>query len=112
MRAALLMVACLILAGCASTNSVTIASQGMSAGSESRSLDCGETGTISLGIQGAGKISVKVTDGDGATIYDKSDLSAGQDGESKTLEGAEGSWTLTVSKGAGFAGQFGIVLTC
>ena len=100
-----------LLSGCMG-NAVTISGQGYATGTKTRTLDCGTEGQIALGIQGAGHMSVSVEDGDGKTIYNNSNLGAGQDGQAQTLHGAAGTWTLRVSTGFGYSGQYGITLSC
>jgi len=110
--ASLMVVLCLAsVAGCIGGNSVTLAGQGYSSGTQTRTLQCGTSGSIQLGVQGAGSLSVKVTDGGGAQVFSQS-VGSGQNGSSQSLSGKEGTWTLTVSTGFGYSGQYGIVLTC
>ncbi len=107
----LLALTSLLLSGCMG-NSVTVAGQGVSSGSKTKSLDCGKTGTVASGSQGTGKLHVSVTDGDGKTIFSSGDFGAGQDGQAQKVSGAAGTWTLKVSTGFGYAGQWAITLTC
>lgn len=114
MRFALLLSAALcavLLAGCTG-NAVTVAGQGYKTGTETRTLTCGEHGNLALGVQGAGKMSVSVTDGAGKTIFSEGGVSAGQDGTAQELHGEPGTWTLKVSTGFGYSGQYGITLSC
>ncbi|MEA3136432.1 MAG: hypothetical protein QOC71_713 [Thermoplasmata archaeon] len=104
-------VAAVALSGCMG-NAVTISGQGYKTGSESRTLSCGDHGHIALGIQGAGKMSVSVLDGAGKTVYSEGGASAGQDGSAQELHGQPGTWTLKVSTGFGYSGQYGITLSC
>ena len=113
-----LLLAAFALAGCTG-NSVTVAGQGVTSGSQSKNLQCGVdgagmvSGTVSYGNQGAGQMDVKVTDGRGATIYDPSPgMMAGQSAESAQVKGEAGTWTLTVSTGFGYQGQWAVTLTC
>lgn len=106
-----LVVAALLLSGCTG-NAVTVTGQGYTTGTKSKSLDCGTVGHVAAGNQGAGKLTVRVTDGDGQEIFRSSDFGAGQDGEAKRLTGEPGDWTLYVSTGFGYAGQWAITLTC
>lgn len=106
-----LALATLLLSGCMG-NAVTVAGQGVSSGTQSKSLDCGATGTVSSGNQGTGKMTVKVTDGGGATIFSSGDFGAGQSGQAEQLSGEPGTWTLKVSTGFGYAGQWAVTLTC
>lgn len=114
---ALLAIAAFAIAGCAG-KSVTIAGQGYTTGTQTKTLTCGTTGpttgNIAYGEQGAGKLHVKVMDGKGATIHESGGgSSAGQAGESTRLTGESGTWTLMVDSGAmGYAGQWAITLTC
>ena len=103
--------AALLLAGCTG-NSVTISGQGYKSGTETRTLKCGDDARLALGVQGAGKVTVSVDDGDGDEVYRNGGVAAGQDGDSVALQGNPGTWTLKVSRGIGFAGQYGITLSC
>lgn len=105
------LVCALLLSGCMG-NAVTVSGQGYMSGSKSKSLDCGGTGTLAMGSQGTGKISVSVTDGDGNVIFSDGDFGAGQNGKAQSLSGLPGSWTLKVSTGFGYVGQWGVTLTC
>lgn len=107
----LLALTTLLLSGCMG-NAVTVTGQGFTSGSKSKSLDCGATGTLASGNQGTGKLTVSVTDGDGKTIFSSGDFGAGQDGQAQQIHGAPGTWTLKVSTGFGYAGQWAITLTC
>lgn len=106
-----LAIAALLLSGCMG-NAVTVSGQGVSSGTKSRTLECGGSGHVAAGNQGAGKMSVSVTDGDGKTIFTSSDFGAGQDGKAQKLTGEPGTWTLKVSTSFGYAGQWGVTLTC
>lgn len=110
-----LLLACLLsvplLAGCTG-NAVTVSGQGFQSGAESKTLECGGAGTLAMGSQGSGKLSVTVKDGDGNTVFQSSDFGAGQDGKAQRVTGVPGTWTLRVSTGFGYAGQWGITLTC
>lgn len=108
---ACLAVATLVLSGCMG-NAVTVSGQGYTSGSKTKTLDCGTSGTLASGNQGTGKLTVTVTDGDGQTIYSNGDFGAGQSGQAQKLSGTPGTWTLRVSAGFGYAGQWGITLTC
>lgn len=101
----------LLLSGCMG-NAVTVTGQGYATGTKTKTLECGTTGQLSSGNQGAGKLQVTVLDGDGKSIFSSGDYGAGQDGGSQRLEGAAGEWTLKVSTGFGYAGQWAITLTC
>jgi hypothetical protein len=104
-------VAAVLLAGCVG-NAVTISGQGYKTGTETRTLTCDTDGTIALGIQGAGKMSVTVLDGAGKAVYSEGGVGAGQDGSAQELHGQPGTWTLKVSTGFGYSGQYGITLSC
>ena len=106
------LLACAVLLSGCMTNAVTVSGQGVSNGTKTRTLDCGGSGSVAAGNQGAGRLSVTVIDGAGKTIYTSSDFGAGQDGEAKHLTGAPGEWTLKVSTGFGYAGQWAITLAC
>lgn len=111
MRWAVLLV---LLAGCAfQATSVAISGQGMMDGTETKTLECDGSGQIAIGVQGEGSVAVRVTDGGGATVYTGT-FGTGQEGETKSISGAEGTWTLTVTfSGAfGFNGQYGVTLSC
>ncbi|HEX2066673.1 MAG TPA: hypothetical protein VHI93_07665 [Candidatus Thermoplasmatota archaeon] len=100
-----------LLAGCAGGDSVTIAGQGYMTGTQTKTLSCGTSATLTLGAQGGGSLTVKVTDGAGAQVYSQS-VGSGQDGSHQDLSGKEGTWTLIVSTGVGYGGQYGIILAC
>lgn len=108
---ALAVVAALLTAGCMG-NSVTISGQGYKSGTQTKTLDCGGTGHVAAGNQGTGKLTVSVLDGDGNTIFADGDFGAGQGGRTQRLTGVPGTWTLKVSTGFGYVGQWGITLTC
>lgn len=107
----ILLASAVLLSGCM-TNAVTVSGQGYTSGSKTKTLDCGGSGSVAAGNQGAGKLTVTVTDGGGREIFRSSDFGAGQDGEAKQLTGAPGEWTLKVSTGFGYAGQWAITLAC
>ena len=73
-----------LLAGCTG-NSVTISGQGYASGTESQTISCGPEAHIALGVQGAGKMSVSVLDGEGRTVFQSRDVSAGSDDERAVL---------------------------
>lgn len=105
------MLCALLLSGCtAGGGTASIAGQGVMGGTETRSLSCGTEGHLALGVQGGGSLTVTVTDGTGAQIYQKS-VGSGQNGESVPLHGQAGTWNLKVS-GSGYSGQYGITLSC
>jgi len=104
-------VAALVLSGCMG-NAVTVSGQGYTSGTKTKSIDCGSTGHVAAGNQGTGKLSVTVTDGKGDTIFREGDFGAGQSGKAQELHGAAGTWTLKVSAGFGYVGQWGITLSC
>ncbi len=96
-------------------NSVVIAGQGgdFGSGSKSKSLECLDGhGTVTMGVQGGGSITVKVTDGDGSTIFSESFSGGGQEGQAQKLSGAVGTWTLSVSTNGAFGGQYSVTLSC
>lgn len=96
-------------------NSIVIAGQGGDVGSssKSKSLTCPDGhGTVTMGVQGGGSISVKVTDGDGVQIFKESFNGGGQEGQAQKLRGIPGTWTMTVSTGAAFGGQYSVTLSC
>lgn len=101
----------LLLAGCMG-NAVTVSGQGYMSGSKTKSIDCGATAHLAAGSQGSGKLVVSVKDGDGKEIFRSGDYGAGQSGQSQKLTGLPGSWTLTVSTGFGYVGQWGVTLSC
>jgi len=108
----LTVLAAAVLAGCVG-NSVSIAGQGYAAGTKTKTLQCAAGhGNLAFGVQGAGKMAISVTDGSGATIYSDGGVGAGQDGQSQPLSGKAGTWTLKVSTGFGFSGQYAITMSC
>ncbi len=113
--AAIAAVILIALSGCAGgISSVAISGQGAKQGAETRTLDCGSNGTIAVGFQGQGTVTVTVTDGAGAAIYTET-FQGGQEGASQTLSGAAGEWTLRATFSGlygGYQGQYGITLTC
>lgn len=106
-----LAIVALLLSGCMG-NAVTISGQGYTTGTKSKTLDCGGTGHVAAGNQGAGKLHVTVLDGEGNEAFESGDFGAGQDGKAQRVTGAPGEWTLKVSTGFGYAGQWAITLTC
>jgi hypothetical protein len=102
-----------LLSGCTvGGESATIAGQGYKAGTQSKGLGCGSHAILSYGSQGVGQMRVTVTDGAGTRQYDEGDVGATQEGEATTLEGASGTWTLRVSMGLGYTGQYSVTLAC
>jgi hypothetical protein len=101
----------LLLSGCMG-NVVTISGQGYMSGTKSKTLDCGGSGQLSSGNQGSGKLSVTVLDGTDTVVYQNGDYGAGQSGSSNTVNGAPGEWTLRVSTGIGYVGQWAVTLAC
>lgn len=99
------------LAGCTGSHSVSVAGQGYASGTQSKTVECGTSATISLGAQGGGSLTVTVKDGAGSQVFSQT-VSSGQDGTSQSLSGKTGTWTLSVATGMGFGGQYGIVLSC
>lgn len=96
-----------------------LAYQGASAGSHSSKFDCDGSGTVSVGAQlGSGSVTIKVLDGNGATVYSKEFSGAGQGADSKSVEGAAGKWTLSAQResggmaGGGWSGQYGVDAKC
>lgn len=113
-RLALLTIACLgalALSGCMG-NAVTISGQGVTNGTKQKTLDCGATGSVAAGNQGTGKMTVTVLDGDGNQIFTNGNFGAGQNGQAQSLSGVPGQWTLKVSTGFGYAGQWAVTLSC
>ncbi len=85
----------------------------MGSGTKSKSLECLDgAGTITMGVQGGGSISVKVTDGDGNTIFTESFSGGGQEGQAQKITGNSGTWTLSVTTNAAFGGQYSVTLSC
>lgn len=108
---AVVCLAALLLPGCLG-NAVTVSGQGYMSGSKSKSLDCGATGTLAMGSQGTGRLSVTVTDGDDNVVFQSGDYGAGQNGQGQSITGVPGSWTLRVSTGLGYVGQWAVTLSC
>ncbi len=108
---ALAAVSALLLSGCTG-NTATLSGQGYKTGTDSETVKCGDEAVLAFGVQGAGKLTVVVEDGSGDEVYRNGSVQAGQDGEARTLHGEEGTWTLKVSRGFGFAGQYSITLSC
>jgi hypothetical protein len=106
-----LVVVALLLSGCMGGNSVNIAGQGYTTGTQTKTLSCGSSAQIAMGAQGGGSLDVKVTDGGGNQVFSQS-VGSGQDGTTQSLTGKEGTWTLKVSTGLGYGGQYGITLSC
>lgn len=101
----------LALSGCMG-NAVTVSGQGYTSGSKSQHLECGGTGQLAYGKQGTGKMTITVLDGDGNQAYYDGDVGAGQKGASHTVNGVPGEWTLKVTTGFGYVGQWAITLSC
>jgi len=106
-----LALAAMLLAGCTG-NVVTVSGQGYTSGTKTKTLDCGTTGHLASGNQGAGKLSVTVKDGGGNVVFTSGDFGAGQDGDAQAIRGEPGTWTLSVKTGFGYAGQWAITLSC
>lgn len=101
----------LALSGCMG-NVATISGQGYMSGTKTKTLDCAASAQLSSGNQGTGKLSVTVLDGAGKMVFQNGDYGAGQSGNSQTVNGAPGTWTLRVSTGFGYAGQWAVSLAC
>lgn len=115
----MLAVAAVLLAGCATSNSapshsVTITGHsrpGDGAGPETQteSLACGATANLTFSIRGGASGYVNVADGSGAPMV-ADDLGAYHDGNTDSLTGAAGNWTLQVT--ADYSGFYAITLSC
>jgi len=109
---ALLATSALALSGCVGA-SATVAGQGYQSGTQSRSVTCGTVGHLAYGSQGSGALHVSVTDGAGTKVYEASTgYQMGQGGQAQDIQGKAGTWTLSVDTGAGYAGQWGVTLSC
>lgn len=96
-------------------NSIVIAGQGgdVGGGSKTKSLTCPDGhGSVAMGVQGGGSISVKVTDGDGVTVFSENFSGGGQEGQAQKIRGVPGTWTLSVSTNGAFGGQYSVTLSC
>lgn len=98
-------------------NQAAIAGQGSMRGEDSKTLDCArDQAQIAVGIQGSGKVVIKVEDGAGDEVYSKTFDGQGQTGETVVRSGEPGEWTITArfsssTLGLGsFEGQYGIYL--
>ncbi|HET6399040.1 MAG TPA: hypothetical protein VFH47_05750 [Candidatus Thermoplasmatota archaeon] len=107
-----LAVAGALLAGCVAPSTATLSGQGYQSGTQSRSIECGSRAYVTVGTQGTGPFAVTVTDGAGRVVYEESSTSAGQGGQSQELRGEKGTWTVQVSTGVGYAGQYAVTLGC
>lgn len=122
----LLLVASLLfasaLAGCVGGSNAAIAGQGSKEGTDSRELDCSDEAKLTIGVQGEGRVSISVTDGGGSRVYSEAFSGSGQQGESVSLKGSAGTWTIQATfsgssslpgmPNPGFQGQWGITLSC
>lgn len=103
--------AVMALAGCLG-NSVSIAGQGFASGKETKTINCGGTGQIGVGNQGAGNYVVSVFDADNNLIYKSGGFSSGQTASGGSANGIPGTWALEVNFGSGYSGQWGVTLSC
>jgi hypothetical protein len=92
----------------------SLAYNGASAGTQSSGpFQCDGGGDVSFSANlGSGTVTVSVKDAAGKVVYTKTTGSAGQTSESKSVSGAPGSWSLTATRGAGFAGQYAANVDC
>jgi len=115
------------LSGCTVSNSPdgqsaagggSLAYNGSSSGSHSsQPFECDGSGKVSVTYNmGSGSIAVSIKDGSGSTAWSKTYSGTGQEGETQNVQGAEGSWVLTVTRSSGtfggFTGQYAINVDC
>lgn len=115
-----------LLAGCAGDGGVqsvdretaNVEFEGRDSGEHSDSAECDDDATLAgSGNIEDGNIQVTVTDGSGATRYQET-YDGGVETDGERMEGASGSWTLTVVRsgddvlGDEFNGQYAFTLTC
>lgn len=118
----------LALAGCSASQGAggqeasapgNLAYQGAAEGQHQSTFECDGSALVSVGAQlGSGSVTVKVKDGDGATVYTKEFSGPGQSGDSRTVQGASGEWTIMAERdgdplyGGGWSGQYGVDAEC
>ncbi len=103
----------LLMAGCtASGGSAAVAFQGAGASDRTATTDCDDTGSVAVGTQGAGSVTVTVTDGKGAVVFERTFQGGGQEGRVDDIKGEPGEWMLRARSASGFSGQYGITLSC
>ena len=113
-----------LLAGCAddtdldSHGAAEVSYEGNDIGSHDDSADCDDDATlVGTGSIDEGSITVTVTDGKGAEQFSET-YDGDLDGETERMDGAEGDWTLSVTRlgsalvGGEFDGQYTFTLSC
>lgn len=115
-----LLFALVLLAGCFgdSGGSAKVSYDGTGNGVDSDSTDCDDDGTlVSSGQVDAGQVDVRVTDGDGSTVFERQ-FDGGANLDAQALSGAGGEWTLTATRssdsllGSPFSGDYSFRLSC
>jgi hypothetical protein len=111
----------LLLSGCVgdSGGSASVSFDGQGNGSHSDSTDCDSDGTlVASGQVDSGQVNVRVTDGDGQTVFDRQ-FDGGANLEAEALDGASGEWQITAIRsadtvlvGQAFSGDYSFRLSC
>lgn len=119
-KAILAILALAFLAGCVgdSGGSAHVDFDGTGNGSHNDSAKCDSDGTlVASGQVDAGQVDVRVTDGDGAVVFDRQ-FDGGANLDAQALDGASGTWRLTAVRtsdtllGQPFSGDYDFRLTC
>jgi hypothetical protein len=110
----------LLLAGCIGDSGGTaeVSFDGTGNGSHEDSAKCNDDGTlVSNGQVDEGQVDVRVTDGDGRTVFSQ-EFDGGANLDAKSIEGASGTWTVHATRsadmilGSPFSGDYTFRLTC
>ncbi|MFA5943861.1 MAG: hypothetical protein WC876_05270 [Candidatus Thermoplasmatota archaeon] len=110
----------LALPGCIgdSGGSATVSYDGTGNGTDTDRTSCNDDGTlVSSGQVDAGQVDVRVTDGDGRTVFTQQ-FDGGANLDAQAIQGADGTWTLTASRssdtilGSPFSGHYSFRLSC
>lgn len=108
------------LSGCIgdSGGSASVSFDGSGNGSHDDSTDCDSDGTlVASGQVDEGQVDVRVTDGDGATVFSRQ-FDGGANLDTEPLDGASGDWTIRAVRssdsllGTEFSGDYSFNLSC
>ncbi len=99
-----------LCAGCVSS-SIEASGSGTASEMQTQTVECGPAVSLDRYVAGAGGVGITVFDGDHHPVYDDSSNVTGEVNDSRDLDGASGTWRLTVDP-QGVAGQFKIQLNC
>lgn len=130
------LLAALLLSGCTASNGAdgqsataagSIAYNGASTGTDrANDFTCDGPAEVHLSSNiGSGSVRVTVKDGNGAMVYSKTVSGPGQAADTKAVNGAAGTWSLTGVReagsyggtwapgaGGGFSGQYAVHVEC